>query len=598
MKPRSLAALGMLLLCSATWAQGPTPSSRPAPATTAPHAAAPPEMGRRGTADTARFLPDSAILGHVDGRVFRVREFVDRWFAAYLLDRPQPDSAGRAEFLNSMANKEVLAAVARQVNRPLTFEDRVPLRETQQRLLSNATFARLISDSVHCTPEEVQHLYQQSQYRLHLQRIVTADPTSAERARTDVVAKRLAWPEAVRRYSRTPGTDDDLGWVRRDSLGPAAALEIFDLPDGGVSSVFHSGDGWWFVHVLGRRPDPHPYLQELGKLFAQEVLSVKLARRTEQVREQVRRHIGLSYDSTNIAWAASLFAETEAQTPAPSGTREVVIDLSGAIPDFQPADTSRVLARWRDGSFSLGAFLDRYNATPVPGRDKIGTFGDFRSTLDRFVLEPYMAELAIQRGLEHDPIVTDGMAKKEEQLRVEHLFRDSIEARLWVSSEERRQYYEQHLPDFFGLQSVTYAAFVTPSKTGADSLAARLRAGERAADILRADSLAGTVRGSIKREGERDTGEYHGLVFNEMREGDVHILGPDRKGECLVLQKLIHDPGHQLSLEEVMSVVDESVQNLKAERMLREFIARHRAGHDIELHPELVMRIRLVDSHE
>ncbi len=585
MNPRSFAALGLLLLLAAG------AHAAPAPPPAAPTQALRPD----GTPDTARYLPGDAILGRIDDRVFRADEFVERWFASYLLDRPQPDSAGRHQFLNSMVNKEVLAALAREVNRPLSFEDRAALRETRQRLLSNATFARLISDSVRYTGEEVQHLHEQSQYRLHLQRIVTGDPATAERAWADVMGKRLGWPEAVRRYSKEPKDDGDMGWVRRDSLGAAAALEIFDLPDGGVSSVFHGRDGWWFVRVLGRRDDPRPYVQQIARLFAREVLSVKLARRTEQVRDRVRRRIGMSYDSTNIAWAASLFAETEAKAAAPTSSREVVIDLSGAVPEFHDADTSRVLARWRDGSFSLGSFLAFYNATPVGARDKIGSFTAFRGTLDRFVLEPFMAQLATEYGLERDSIVVTGMAKKEEQIRVEHLFADSIEARLWVSPEERQKYYEDHLPDFFGLQSVTYAAFARASRAGADSLADRLRAGERAADVLRADSLVGHPFGSIKTEGERDGGDLHGLVFNEMREGDVRILGPDKEGVYLVLQKLIHDPGHQLGLEEVMTVVDESVQNLKAERLLRELIARHRDRHRIELYPELLMRVRLED---
>jgi hypothetical protein len=603
MKPRSLVALGLLLLLAAgarALAQDPSPAksgaARVAPTT-------PPDAPTRvlrpdGTPDTTRYLPDDAILGRFDDRVFRVGEFVERWFASYLLDRPKTDSAGRFQFLNSMVNKEVLAALARQVNRPLTFEDRATLRETRQRLLSNATFARLISDSVRYTNEEVRHLYEQGQYRLHLQRIVTADPASAERARADVVAKRLGWSEAVQHYSKYPNADGDMGWVRRDSLGAAAALEVFDLPDGGVSRVFRSSEGWWFARVLERRSTPQPFLHQVGKMLAQEVLSVKLAERTERVREQVRRRIGMSYDSTNIAWAASLFADTEARTSAPAADREMVIDLGGAVPDFQPADTSRVLAHWRDGQLSLGAFLALFNATPVGARDKIGNFWAFRSTLDRFVLEPYMAELAMEHGLDRDSIVVAGMAKKEEQIRVEHLFGDSIEARLWVSNEERRKYYGDHLPDFFGLQSVTYAAFGCGSKAGADSLVARLTAGETAAAILRADSLAGVVRGSIKTEGERDGGEFHGLVLNELREGDVRVLGPDKQGGYLILQKLVHDPGHQLPFEQVQSLVDESLQNLKAERMLEELIVRHRTGHDIELHPELLMRVRLVDPRD
>jgi hypothetical protein len=444
------------------------------------------------------------------------------------------------------------------------------------------------------TNDEVRHLYEQGRHRLHLQRIATSDPASAEQARADVVAKRLDWDEAARRYSKL--SDGDMGWVRRDSLSPAAALEIFDLPDGGVSTVHRDGANWWFARVLARRPNFQPQLSQVAKILAQEVLSVKLARRTEQVRDVVRQRIGMSYDSTNIAWASALFAETERQVQGDDKTP--VIDMSGIVPDFQPADTSRVLARWRDGRYSLGDFLAVYNATPVISREKVGSFPAFRGVLDRYVLEPYMAELAIERGFDRDPIVVAGMAKKEEQIRVEHLFGDSVEAKLWVSNEERRKYYEDHLPDFFGLQSVTYAVFGRTSKAGADSLVARLVAGEGAAAILRADSLAGLQLGSIKTEGERDGGEFHQLLYEELREGDIRVLGPNERGEYLIFQKLVHDPGHQLTFEEVETLVDESVQNLKAERMLQDFVARHRARHAVVLYPELLMRVRLVDPRD
>ncbi len=594
MRPRSFAALGLLLLGCAAGAHALAPGSPPHPSAPAtPPSATQPIVTINGVRDTGQYLPDTTVLGRVDGRVFRIGEFVDRWFASYFLDRPRADSAGRYEFLNSMVNKEVLADLARRVNRPLGFEDRAALRETRERLLSNATFARLVSDSAHYTNDEVRHLYQQGQYELHLQRIVSADPGSAERARAEVIGKHLPWTEVAQRYSLFPDADGDLGWVRRDSIGPAAALDIFDLPDGGISQIHRDGDGWWFAQVLGRRPHVQPPLSQVGKMLAQEILGVKLNTRTEVLRQQVRREIGMVYDSTNIAWATAVFAERERQT---RGTSKLpVIDMSSEAPQFEPADTSRRLARWKDGTLTLGDFLAEYNATPVIGRDKITNFAAFRGVLDGYILEPYMAELAVRRGLDRDPIVTEGMAKKEEQIRVEHLFGDSIEARLWVSNEERRQYYEAHLPDFMSLQSVTYAAIARSSRAGADSVVARLKAGERATDVLRADSLSGLASGSIKVEGERDGSEMHLLVFNEMREGDVHVLGPDKEGYYLVLQKLVHDAGHQLSLDQVMTLVDESVQNLKAERMLKEFIARHREGHVIELHPERLMRVKLVD---
>lgn len=610
MRLRSLAGLGLLLLsCSITRAQAPAPKpwqpgARPAQPT--------PSQARRtsprgrdgrplhyinGVPDTGQFLPDSTVIGHIDGRIFRVFEFRERWYASFILDRPKDDSAGRVEFLNSMVNKEVLAALAREVNRPFGFEDRAKLRETQQRLLSNAVFARLVADSIRITREDVQHLYDQSRLRLHVRHIVAADPATAERAYTDVLTQRLSWTLAVKKYSTgrgDKGPDGDLGWVQRTDFGPRPALEIFDLADGQFSGVFSSEDGWQFVQVLGRHVEAPPVFDVVARGLALELRDIKAAERVEQVRSQIRARIGMAYDSTNVLWASALFAENERQKPIE--TSKPVIDLSGALPEFQPADTARVLARWKDGRYTLGGFLGAYNAIQPMQRDKLGTFNAFRSTLDRFVFEPYMAELGLERGLDRDTLVTTPLAKKEEQIRVEHLFADSVESRMWVTPQERLRYYQDHQRKFVAYQSVQFAALVRPSRAGIDSLSARLKAGETAASILRADSLAGYNSGSIRSLREDEKGQpYYKLLFEEMRPGNIEVVGPDEQGTYLVLQKLAHEPNRQMSYEEVQAVVDESVQNLKAEQALKEFVARHREKHRIELHPELLMRIRLID---
>jgi len=605
MRIRSLAALGILLLCSATWAQGPatktwkpkTPAPAPAPVTPETASAKRPGSGRliNGVRDTGQFLPDTTIIGRADDTIFRVWDFRDQWFATFMLDRPKPDSAGRAQILINMADKVVLSALARQVNRPLGFEDRQVLREARQRLLSNVTFARLIEDSANFTADEVRHVYEQGSIKLRVQRILGNDPVMLERARAEVVSKRLPWSVAVKKYSlaRNDGPDGDLGFQQRTYFNPAQALEIFDLPDGGISSVFRTGATWVFVRVAERQPQKQVAFEPLAKLLSNEVHSLKLAKRSEQLRAEVRQRIGMAYDDANVAWAADMFAETERQA---QGTPEApVIDLSGTVPEFRPADTARVLATWREGRYSLGQFLIAYSQDPALSRDRIGNFIAFRSTLDRFTLEPFMADLAIERGLDRDPIVTDGMARREEQLRVEHLFSDSVESRVSVTREEREKYYRDHLPDYYGIQSVTYAAIVRFTKSGADSVETRLKAGESAAAILRADSIGGFQSGSIRTINERDQDDYSKPLFEELRPGGTLRIGPDKLGNHMVLQKISHDPGHQLPYAEVANLVDESTQNLKAERLFKEFLARHRSKHRIELHPELLMHILLLD---
>ena len=611
MKLRTLASLGLLLLASVTLAQSPTPqpwqpsSDKQRPAT--PPAGQAPRVGKDGrpvslvdgVPDTGQFLPDSTVIARIDSRSYRVGEFREDYFKSLIQYRPRPDSAGRAELLASVVNKEILAALARQVNRPLTFEDRTTLREHRERVFSNIAFTRLITDSVRISVAELRRVYAQRLFTLHVQRIVTPDRDSAERARADLQGGRLGWAQAVAKYSTRSGDkgpDGEIGWVKWNAFPPEVALRVFDLEDGQFSAVYRDADGWQVVRVAGRRPDPQPPFERMARVINNDLMPGAIERRVEQVRAGLRPRIGLAYDSTNIAWAANLFQAAEEQSRAASTSSMPNLDLTGTMPEVQPADTSRVLAHWRDGRMTLGAFLEEYNAIDALRRPGVGDFDSFRTALDGFVLEPTMAQLALERGYDRDPWVTGEMARKEEMLRVDHLFADSMDSKVSITPAERRKYYQEHQHGFVTWQNVTYAILLRKSKAGADSLAARLAAGETAVAILRADSLAGLVAGAIRtmREDERGT-KFYPLLFEELRPGNVRVTGPDRDGDYVLLQKLTHEPGRQLSYEEVSGLVDESLQNIKAQQLLEQLIARHRPGHQVELRHDLLMRIRLTD---
>ena len=607
MKPRSIAVLGLLLLFgTATWAPAPAPKPwQPGDPSGRPATPAAPQASRSGESgdaiqnygsapDTGQFLRDTVEIGRIDDRIFRVGEFRDRWNNAYPLDRPRSDSAGRAEFLNSMVNKEVLAALARQVNVPFTFEDRQSLREVTQRAKSNAVFMHLVADSVQVTRQEVEHLYELGKFEFHLQAIVADDRRIADQARAEILAGRMDWAAAAKKYSTgrgKMGPDGDQGWVARSTFDPAIALEVYDLADGQLSGVFQTDDGWTFMRVLERRPAIQPAFKAYYHVLETQLRTVKLAQRGEVVRERVRRNIGLAYDSSNIAWAVARFSETNPPMVGQPG--EAVIDVGRDAPDFQPADTARVLVRWNGGSYSLGDFVHDFNNLPYGLRPKVEALGTFRATLDGYVLEPFMAGLAEERGIGEDPIVTYEVRKKEEQIRVEHLFADSVQAKVRVTQAERKAYYDARPQAYFTWQTVGYAAIVRHSKAGADSLVLRLKRGESAAAILRADSLAGFVSGSLKTAHEDDKEAVWKVIAEEMKPGDVDLTGPDKLGDYLVMQKLTHDHGHRLSLQEVAPMIEEDLQNIAADRLLKEFIERHRAGHKVVLHPELLTRIDL-----
>src|SRR5712692_2193775 len=112
-----LAALALLWSAAALPAPAPPPWS-PAGKGKSP---APQETPRRnityinGIPDTSSyFLKDTVVLARVNDRALRVREYIQTYYDSYPDDRPSSDSLGRAEWLNSMINKEVVGAVARR----------------------------------------------------------------------------------------------------------------------------------------------------------------------------------------------------------------------------------------------------------------------------------------------------------------------------------------------------------------------------------------------------------------------------------------------------------------------------------------------------
>ncbi len=606
MTPRPLAVLCLLALSgvvnAAPQAGQETPPARAqvgsgAPAPPAKSGPKTPRMIYNTVPDTGQFLPDSVVLVRVNDRVIRVGEFVERFFNSWAEFRPRPDSAGRVEFLNTLVKKEVMAHVARQAGRPETFEDRIVMREHGQRVLSNVLFQRAVLDSIQePTEEEIRKVYDQLGYELRLGQLLFPSRDLAERVRRDLRDRRITWADATMRYA-PPATDTlargDLGWLRTAALPLAIAGTVFDLKPGEISSVLPDLAGYSIYRAAERRNIPAITYQAMRFTLRNEIRNLRIDEQNERMLGGLRTKVGVVYDSATIAWAASRFSAPVSMSAGP----RPIIEIEAGVPSFPPEDTSRVLLRWRGGQLTLGGFLAAYSAIAPVTRAAVTTAETFRHQADTFALEPYIAELARDRGLETDSLAVFLMEKRREQLMVEHLYQDSILSRALVSPAERRAYYRKNLAGFITYPKVTYALFHCDRRSEADSLAVRLRAGEKAEAILHADSLAGIYRGSLgeRRHDEKGT-LYYQLLFEELRPGEVRLRGPDSSGHTDALQLLTYDAGRQLSFEEAAHYLDESLQNLAAEKLLDSFIARHRKRMRIATRPDLVMLVRLTDA--
>lgn len=545
-----------------------------------------------GVPDTGQFLPNDAVLAKIDDDVITAGEFVEAWFNSLIEFRPKPDSAGLHEFLTSMINKEVLGRLAAEVNKPLSFEDRHQLRTHEERVLSNVLFHRMVLDSIRITREDVARAYQQFAVQMRLRQIVLPDEETAERVRLELLRGRIGWEDAVRRYSTKYSVENpagDIGWRMRAAFDATSGEKIFTLSPGEISSPVEDVDGFYLLQCVERRPYQAPSLDALYVQIEDQLRGAEISRRSGRFQAALARELDMTYDTTAILYAASQF-------PSPRDFAGGELNFDTRVPEFPPADTGRVLARWNDGGvMTIGEFVHAYGDLPGLMRPAVNSFEAMVSQIQSIALEPHRVEIARSMGLERDSLTRAMMDKRLEQLRVEALYQDSILSRVWVSSDERRQYYEANLSGFFTYPRARYVVMHTPRESLADSLAARIRAGESAADVLAEEQAGGVVHGEEGERYQNEPGPFHSILFEQLRTGETTVAGPDDAGEFLVIHMVELDSGRQLSFSEAQGYIDESLQNIKAEALLKELIARHRRKHDIQQYPELLMRVRMVD---
>jgi len=357
------------------------------------------------------------------------------------------------------------------------------------------------------------------------------------------------------------------------------------LPVGSISPVLK--DSTWFsvYKVLDQR--------EQGKAVrasaTQELRNQEIAKRAEQVSARYRKEIKMTIDSSNVAWVAKQFPHQVGGT-----ANQVVIDVS--VPKIPAADTARILATSSAGRVTVGRLLEYYRALPDLQRPSLDTPETVRQTIDVILLEPYYERTAREMGLDKDPMAISLIERRREELLVEHLYQDSIMSKIFIPPADRRKYYKDRQHQFVTAPNAEFAVFGSATRKGADSVVARLRGGESASQILRADSLGGRKRGMIRRERQDEQGkEYHKLVFEELKPGETTVVGTEATGGFTVVHLISLDSGREVPFEEADAQIDEYLTNEAAEKLFAAFLERHKRKIKPQSHPEWVMRVRLVD---
>lgn len=554
-----------------------------------------------GVPDTGQFLPDDAVLARVGARTVTVRQFRDGYFAIYPTMRPKQDSLGRVEFLQNIVRKEILGQVANEAARPMTFEDRAQVRAFGDRLLGNLLYAKEVNDSLDLSEPAIRRVYGYYGTELRIRHLFFTDRDEATGVRGQLLRGRLAWTAAEARYGMRDSSgrvlETEREWIRFESLPPDIGVQVWPLRVGEFSPLLLTAGGYHLVQVIESRPRKDRPIYEALRATIEIVLrQVQLRRLRQQVQREAMAGFDLSVDSAAVKFASSRFSESMKVINEGFGT---TFSFDASVPEFDDADGRRVVARWNAGreSLTVAAAVHEYTNLPIMGRPSLNTPEDFEEFCLNVILEPRLADLARRRGYDRDSVYVTLMARKNEEIRVTHMVEDSVFSRVYVTREDRRRYYEEHLADYKTFPRVRYALVLSASKATCDSMKAVFDSHPDAEAVVAAyQQRFGEDQAKVDFESQAEPTFVYRNLFQELRPGQSAVNGPDAAKRWYVVKSISRDEGRTLSFEEADHYVSESVNNLRAEQALEAFVARHATRYRTEWHPELVMRVRLVDS--
>ena len=540
-------------------------------------------------------LADSVVLARVDNRVIRVGDFRDRFVNSDPTSRPGQDSLGRITFLQSMVDKELMGLTAQALKVPLDPNDRLMTQVYESRLLGFLAFQKRVREPVVVTEKELRDLYTEQASELRLRYMLFADEATAELVHSQLVRGRITWHDAATRYSSGPDSlvDGDMGWRERGGLKDAPMVALFKLRPPGISAVLRDYEGYKIWQCLDRRPTQVPPYTAMRRALMMDLQGSRETALESEFMSELSAMAKPHYDTTSVVWLAEKFRIANEGIGAPGSSS---VDLRSRVPILSEADTNRVMAWTATNKITCGHLITVYKDIPPIGRQHIGTPAALFHMLQRMVLEPWVIRYAKQQHLDREPGYIETVERHREGLRVQHLYEDSVQARIAVTEAMRRDFYAANQRSFVTRERVRYALIPRMTEAGVDSVMLRLKAGETPQAILAQDSTMGMTRGSIREALEGQPHTYHALLFEELRQGESgkQYLSIDKL--WVVFHIIKHEVSRPIPYAEARDRVDQSLDEVVADRVLNEFLERLRAKHRVEMHPELTRTVSLTEK--
>jgi parvulin-like peptidyl-prolyl isomerase len=414
---------------------------------------------------------DETVLASVNGEPVTVQDLEQGFESSHQGHTVLLAGSGAVrEFLDKSIDRRLLLQEARRIGLDEDAEVRGPVNQLRFQRARDQLYKEEVSQRPEVSEEAIQQAYGKMAVRYRVRHILTYTREDAEKAAARVRGGEAFGAVAAEvSVSDTAGKGGDLGSVAWGQLDPRLESELEAMQPGDIRGPLETEQGW---NVL--------LLEEKGAWKERPELA-KLRNRIKMTLSQraLARRSFAYFDELRSRWKVEVFEERlTAENLLPGGKGGPAADQAKQI----------VVATAGERTISLADLRGQLNLDAVQKAPRGWALQQIRKILDDLLFGLLLEQEALRRGYDQRPTIVREADKLENALLLNRLMGTVVYARIQVTGDEVRAFYEQNPKLFTEPEAVRLGVIAVEAEQDAQAVLQELNAGADFAALARAKS--------------------------------------------------------------------------------------------------------------
>jgi parvulin-like peptidyl-prolyl isomerase len=502
---------------------------------------------------------------------------------------------GKIEFLNTMLNKEVMAAKADELGYDKDPNVAMGMEQFKRMTLNIAYLKKMVAEDITVDEKELKEYYDNLGITLAVKQILVDTEQQGEEA-YDALQNGMDFETACRTFSKSADASDgcNVNTVTFGGLIPELQTPLFRLPVGGFTEPVYTTHGWVIVKVL-KRSDParkEPY-ETVHDELKKKLRSIKEAVALNEFTEKLREDYGVAWNYDNIGIVFNALPPDRSFDDAPTRADEIYPLLM-----FDPADYDKPIVTYQGKSITIKDFSDFYDQSSFFARPRrLYRYGGIRSFLTERIMNEISVDAVKKSKIEEDPEVAAVLNGKKEQLMVGVLYEDMINKQVVVTASEVQTYYNDNSERFRTPEKRKFGVVLTGDIDTALEAYKEIKAGKPFRTVALAYSIDEDTResmGETKELAQGEQPEIDAVGFSLQKVGDVSEPFQTSRG-WMVLKLLERTEARTFSLEEVRPRIEAALRDIKNDERLEELLTKWKEEYGVVIHEDNLKKTQITE---